>query len=330
MTYTRSMPDTWKMRAGAWGVDAEREDTITNSGGSSLRIKATPTPTAFISDLVPLDLNVQYNAYVLIRASAVEANKTVIVRMQFFAQADTETPVGEIDLVSNASLSVANVFQYYGAFFDRADPTNAALNAARWCRFYIQKSTSQLFDIYIDRIELRRVPPSGVLTAYQVDAFEIPQQQDYLIPFSIPSQKSLCEIGTYNHPSTASKRAGFTIAVPGYYACNLSLYINNDSYPSNLTTVRLLFLMSALNSLYPSPIYSSVFSVDIDDVGSSYFQTSALTPAAPANEHMVYTHQSIIYLNSRDTILAGAHVDGFLGGATLDNVLARFDIALLT
>jgi len=324
------MPDTWKMTAGAWGVDAEREDTITNSGGSSLRIKATSTPTAFISDLVPLDLNVQYNAYVLIRASSIDANKTVIVRMQFYAQADTETPVGEIDLVSNVPLATPNVFQYYGAFFDRADPTNAALNAARWCRFYIQKSTSQLFDIYIDRIELRRVPPSGVLTAYQLDVFEIPQQQDYLIPFAVPSQKSLCEMGTYNHPATASRRAGFTIALPRYYSCNLSLYINNDSYPSNLTTVRLLFLLSATNNLYPSPIYSPIYFVDIDDVGSSYFQTSALTPSAPANEHMVYTHHAILYLNSRDIIAAGAHVDGFLGGLTLDNVLGRFDVALLT
>lgn len=330
MTYTRTMPDTWKMTAGIWGDDAEREDTITNSGGSSLHIKATPSPTGFISDLVPLDLNVQYNAYVLIRASAVEANKTVIVRMKFYSQSDTDTPVGEIDLVSNAPLNTANVFQYYGAFFDRADPTNTALNEARWCRFFIQKSTTQLFDIYIDRIELRRVPPSGVLVAYQADAFEILQQQDYLIPFAIPSNNSLSEMGTYNHPATASKRAGFTIRVPGYYSCSLSIYVNKTSYPSNLTSLRMLFLLSATNNLYPSPLYSPVHFVDIDDVGASFFAISALTPGAPANEHIVYTHQAVVYLNSRDVIAAGAHVDGFLGGLTLDNVLARFDIALLT
>ncbi len=263
MAYTRTMPDGWTMTAGVWGTDAQREDVLAQSGGSSLKLGGTNVTVAFLSDKIPLDLNTEYEVYAIVRTDSIVADAKVDIQLLVYNE-DTNEVSETINLKDpDTPLSGANQWLFIGAPFDRDTTAN---KNAKWARFLIHKHAYN-FNLYVDRVELRRNPPSRVLAATTVD-YRLPIAGQNSVFFNLPSNYlEAREIGIVKH-ETENKAIGIKCKIPGWYYCEIRLLID-PPFPSSTFFYRLGVGKDVGGGLLLTS-YSAVHSVKYSDVNPAF------------------------------------------------------------
>jgi hypothetical protein len=318
MTYTRTMPDGWTMLDGDWGVDAQREEIVTQSGGSSLRLGGSDVTVTFLSDPVPLDLNTEYEMYAIVRADSVASGAHLDVQLLLYDE-NVNAESQEINLkVPGTPLSEANKWIFIGATLDR---DTAAKKNARWARFLIQKYAYD-FNVYIDRIELRRNPPSRALEALSV-GYRLPIGTQNTVFFDLPSDYADSrEIEIVKHASL-NRATALRCRVPGWYSAELKIAIGAP-YPSNTFYYRLGIGKNPDGALYATS-YSAIYALDQQDVGGAFLADGA--------DIVTATHSTVMRMSTDDVFYAFvAAQDIFQTTPTIDGqpAIAFFKVAMLT
>lgn len=221
MPTTINPPDGYVMDTGVWGIDALRDDAIFIVGASSVNLANTVLATKMYGPFVPLNnwKFVRYSLSALVRADAVVAGANVTVVFESYA-ADRVTVLDTRQLTATP-LNAANTWYQVIAVFTL--PATAV-----WGRFYFMKS-STAFNVFINRLEVRKLPPARVVylstATANVASQTITNATWTDVPFDLGDAGNETDF-TFGTP--ASNTAGVaTIYTAGLWQMNINLRLTD-------------------------------------------------------------------------------------------------------
>jgi hypothetical protein len=140
------------MITGTWGTDADRSDTVYQSGTSSLQLKNTAVATQLVGPWIPINYypshDIYYNMEATVRSDS--GANTVTVKFVVY-QSDQTTVVTTVNLM-NGTVTAANTWQ-------TATANQGFGSSGYWGRYEISK-TAAAYNVYIDSVKVKKADPA--------------------------------------------------------------------------------------------------------------------------------------------------------------------------
>ena len=146
-------PDGWRVEEneGVWGVDFQRDDTLSLTSAMSIKMVGTAAQTqTFIGSWIPIDANgVAYVATAVVRAT--NTTSLFTLKLEIYA-ADKTTLLDTVALYQNQSVGSANVWQTASMEF-------STITGYTWGRFILTRSAGATATVNVDRVEIKKLGP---------------------------------------------------------------------------------------------------------------------------------------------------------------------------
>lgn len=144
-------PSGWSVVTGSWTTDADRDESLSESGAYTLHLLDTSVATKLRSDFTPVEQSLQYFVNIRVRSDDITAGYTISVKAEQYA-------TDKVTLVATASLysgvpAAADTWEWVGSRFK---PLNSTV---RWIRITVEKTTNT-HNVYVDNISLEPQQPS--------------------------------------------------------------------------------------------------------------------------------------------------------------------------
>ncbi len=147
-------PDGWSVTAGEWGVDFQRDTSGGLSSATRLHVVGPAANTqTLVGPWFPVDgAGVVYSATAVLLGTFGSGSSPLTLKLELY-QSNQQTLVTTIYLYNNQGIPYTG--NYVTASKDFTTWTNT-----KWARFVFTRNVGSAVDVYIDRLEVKKMAPS--------------------------------------------------------------------------------------------------------------------------------------------------------------------------